>query len=299
MNRVINIRDFSSYIDIIKEIGAVQVKKLKRNERIGALVKVLSDSPNKIFTLSYFTNLFNAAKSTVSEDLVIVKKMMDKMDLGRVVTIPGAAGGVRYEPFLSKENTEILLTDLINDIKSKERAIPGGFLYLTDVLYNPAYVYRIGSIFAEYFMENSINYVITVETKGIPIAMMTAHALNVPLVIVRNENRVTEGSTLSINYVSGTTGKLMTMYAPKRSIEKGSNVLIIDDFMKGGGTAKGLVDLVNEFDSNVKGIGVLIETMEPEEKMVSDYISLLTLDEKNYDGGIRIFPSEKYKSIKE
>ncbi len=49
------------------------MKKLKRNERIGALVKVLSDSPNKVFTLSYFTELFNAAKSTISEDLVIVK----------------------------------------------------------------------------------------------------------------------------------------------------------------------------------------------------------------------------------
>jgi len=274
------------------------VKKLKRNERIGALVKVLSDSPNKVFTLSYFTELFNAAKSTVSEDLVIVKRLMDKMAIGKVVTIPGAAGGVRYEPFSSKEDIGILLDDICEAINDTKRIIPGGFLFLTDVLYNPAYVSKIGSIFAEYFMKNSIDYVITVETKGIPIAMMTAHALNVPLVIVRNENRVTEGSTLSINYVSGTTGKLRTMYAPKRSIEKGSNVLIIDDFMKGGGTAKGLVDLINEFDSNVKGIGVLIETIEPQDKMVSDYISLLTLDERSYDEGIRIFPSERFDSEK-
>lgn len=271
------------------------MKKLKRNERIGALVKVLSDSPNRIFTFSYFTELFNAAKSTISEDLVIVKKMMDKMELGRVVTIPGAAGGVKYEPYISSKGIDELVNELIEDVKSKERVIPGGFLYLTDILYNPSYVYRIGSIFAEYFLGNNIDYVITVETKGIPIAMMTAHALNVPLVIVRNENRVTEGSTLSINYVSGTTGKLMTMYAPKRSIEKGSNVLIIDDFMKGGGTAKGLVDLVKEFDSNVKGIGVLIETIEPQVKMVDDYFSLLTLDEESYDDGIRIFAKERLK----
>lgn len=272
------------------------MRKLKRNERIGALVKVLSDSPNKVFTLSYFTDLFNAAKSTISEDLVIVKKLMEKMAIGKVVTIPGAAGGVRYEPYTSSEDMKALLEEMCNSINDKKRIIPGGFLYLTDVLYNPSYVSRIGSIFAEYFIKNSIDYVITVETKGIPIAMMTAHAINVPLVIVRNENRVTEGPTLSINYVSGTTGKLRTMYAPKRSIEKGSNVLIIDDFMKGGGTAKGLVDLVNEFDSFVKGIGVLIETIEPQKKMVSDYISLLTLDERCYDEGIRIFPSEKIHS---
>ena len=33
--------------------------KFKRTERIGAIVKILSDNPNKIFTLSYFTEKFN------------------------------------------------------------------------------------------------------------------------------------------------------------------------------------------------------------------------------------------------
>ena len=42
------------------------MNKFKRNERIGAIVKILSDNPNKIFTLSFFTNQFNAAKSTIS-----------------------------------------------------------------------------------------------------------------------------------------------------------------------------------------------------------------------------------------
>ena len=33
--------------------------KFKRTERIGAIVKILSDNPNKIYTLSYFTETFN------------------------------------------------------------------------------------------------------------------------------------------------------------------------------------------------------------------------------------------------
>ena len=40
--------------------------KFKRTERIGAIVKILSDNPNKIYTLSFFTEKFNAAKSTIS-----------------------------------------------------------------------------------------------------------------------------------------------------------------------------------------------------------------------------------------
>ena len=70
------------------------MNKFKRNERIGAIVKILSDNPNKIFTLSFFTSQFNAAKSTISEDLIVVKNVFEKLQLGRVVTISGAAGGV-------------------------------------------------------------------------------------------------------------------------------------------------------------------------------------------------------------
>ena len=74
------------------------MSKLKRNERIGAIVKILCDSPNKVFTLNYFTSLFDSAKSTISEDLVIVKKIMEELSLGRVVTIAGATGGSQYWP---------------------------------------------------------------------------------------------------------------------------------------------------------------------------------------------------------
>ena len=48
--------------------------KFKRTERIGAIVKILSDNPNKIYTLSFFTEKFNAAKSTISEDLLVVSQ---------------------------------------------------------------------------------------------------------------------------------------------------------------------------------------------------------------------------------
>ncbi len=77
--------------------------KFKRTERIGAIVKILSDNPNKIYTLSYFTNQFNAAKSTISEDLLVVKSVFEKLHLGKVITISGAAGGVKYIPKTSKQ----------------------------------------------------------------------------------------------------------------------------------------------------------------------------------------------------
>lgn len=273
-------------------IGESIVSKLKRNERIGALIKILCDNPNKIYTLNYFTNLFNAAKSTISEDLVIVKKLMEDLRLGRVETIAGASGGVKYVPYMNLEDTRETLNEICEILKDNARVIPGSFLYMSDIIYNPIYVRKMGKIFATKFMNENIDYVITVETKGIPLALMTANYLNIPLVIVRNSNKVTEGSTVSMNYVSGSTGKIQTMYVSKRAIKNGSNVLIIDDFMKGGGTAKGLLDLMREFDATVKGIGVMISTKEPKNKMVNGYLPLIMLDKVANEEEIELYPNE-------
>lgn len=139
--------------------------KFKRTERIGAIVKILSDNPNKIYTLSYFTNQFNAAKSTISEDLLVVKNVFEKLHLGKVITISGAAGGVKYIPKTSiAENAEFLM-ELCERICDKSRILSGGFLYLIDIIYDPTIAAKIGKIFASNIEYVDADYVVTMETK--------------------------------------------------------------------------------------------------------------------------------------
>jgi len=252
--------------------------KFKRTERIGAIVKILSDNPNKIFTLSYFTNQFNAAKSTISEDLIVVKNVFEKLQLGKVITISGAAGGVKYIPKTSKAENEEFLMELCEKISDKSRILSGGFLYLVDLIYDPTIAAKIGKIFASNIDYVDANYVVTMETKGIPMALMTAKAMNLPLVIIRKDIKVSEGPTLSMTYVNGHNSKVESMSLPRKALKPNSKVILIDDFMRGGGTIKGMVDLMNEFGAEVIGTGVFISTMEPEAKMVKDYISLIQLD---------------------
>ncbi len=265
--------------------------KFKRNERIGAIIKILNDNPNKVFTLNYFTDIFNAAKSTISEDIFIIKELMIRLDFGKVQTIAGASGGVKYIPTISEKDLMDLLSSICNKLNDKSRIIPGSFLFMSDIIYNPNYVRKMGQIFAYKYIDKEIDYVVTAETKGIPLAFMTANFLNVPLVITRSDNKVTEGATVSMNYVSGSTGKIQTMYVSKRSIKLGAKVLIIDDFMKAGGTAKGMVDLMKEFDAKPQGIGVMIATKEPEEKLVDEYVPLIILDKSNREDGINLIPN--------
>lgn len=255
--------------------------KVRRTERIAAITKVLVDMPGRIFPLSHFSEIFGAAKSTLSEDLVTIKHAMQQFGLGSLETIAGAAGGVRFVPTRSKEAINSVLADLAVRIAQPDRIIPGGFLYMTDLLFTPNLMVPVGEIFMTKFAHLAPDYIMTVETKGIPLAMMTARAFGLPLVIVRQGSKVTEGPSVSINYVSGSTKRIQTMSLPKRAMAPGAKALIIDDFMKAGGTAQGMVDLANEVGVEVIGTGVLVATAEPMEKLVEDYLPLLILYDVN------------------
>ena len=56
--------------------------KIKRNERLSVIARLLTDTPNRIHTLGEFCELFGAAKSTVSEDVDLVAEALPRA--GRV-----------------------------------------------------------------------------------------------------------------------------------------------------------------------------------------------------------------------
>lgn len=269
------------------------MEKLQRNERISVLQRILCESPGKILTLGNFTELLGCAKSSISEDIDIIRTLLEKQGIGTIQTIPGASGGVRYLPLSSESMTRSLAENLSSELSRKERILPGDYLYMLDIIYHPESISDIGRVFSGFFYDKNVDYVITVETKGIPLAFITAKYLNVPLLIVRHYNEATDGASVNINYISGSSKKIQTMVLPMRSLKRNSRLLFIDDFMKGGGTAKGILELAKEFDCEVAGIGVLIQTAEPVKKLVDQWFSLLTLYEVNEEEGFtRIVPSK-------
>jgi len=129
--------------------------KIKRNERMAALTKWLTESPNRIFTLSHFCEQFGSAKSTLSEDIDILRRTFETFGLGKLETVTGAAGGVRYRPSISPEDTVAFLSGLAGELSTPSRFLPGGFLYLGDILSMHDIVTKMGTIIAEQFMMQS------------------------------------------------------------------------------------------------------------------------------------------------
>lgn len=255
--------------------------KFRRSGRLVDMTHYLLHHPHELIPLTFFSERYEAAKSSISEDLAIIKQTFEQQGIGTLMTTPGAAGGVKFILKVLKDEAEEFIQTLCKTVANPDRLLPGGYLYLSDILGNPKMMNKVGRLFASVFADRRIDSVMTVATKGIPLAYAVAGFLDVPFVIVRRDNKVTEGSMVSINYVSGSSKRIQTMTLAKRSLKEGSNVLIVDDFMKAGGTINGMISLLAEFGANVSGIGVLVESESADERLVNEYISLIKLFDVN------------------
>lgn len=257
---------------------------MKRSNRLIAMTNYFISNPKQQIQLTHFSETYGASKSSISEDLSIVDEMFRHEGIGYLNRIAGATGGVLYVPYYSKEKSSAFIAHLCKQLEDPDRILPGGYLYMSDILGNPEMMRKIGHIFATAFSHLEIDVIVTVATKGISLANAVAAHLNVPVVIVRRDPKVTEGSSVSINYVSGSSRKIQTMVLPKRSLTEGANVCIIDDFMQAGGTITGMKSLLDEFSANIQAIGVLAEAEDEEdERVVADYTSFVQITNVNID----------------
>ncbi len=252
--------------------------KIKRNERLAAMTQILTASPNRIFTLSHFCELFSTAKSTVSEDVAILQETMKQFRLGKLETVTGAAGGVRYRPIGLGATGREFVESICERMREPGRQLPGGYLYFSDILSDPQLVQGMGTLIASQYYDENVDFVLTMETKGIPVALMAAQALRVPLIIARHATKVYEGSAVNISYVSG-SGNIETMALSRRAVKEGQRALIVDDFMRGGGTARGMIELMKEFSVSVAGICFVLALENPKHRSIQGEKTLMLISD--------------------
>ncbi|MCF0149919.1 MAG: pur operon repressor [Firmicutes bacterium] len=252
---------------------------MKKIERVCAITHILTENPNRDFSLGYFAELFGCAKSSISEDIKLIRETMDDGSLGTLETTAGTKGGVRYVPAISQEETEKILLGLKKAFEEDDRMLGSGLLYTSDILFNPDYMKGAARIFARQFARSGADMVVTVETKGIGVALFTAELLHLPLAVLRRESRVSEGSIVSVNYMSGSSARIQQMSLSKRALKPHTKALIIDDIMRAGGSIKGIEDMLAEFDAQCCGIGAVIVAGGIEGKKIGDYVPLLLMNE--------------------
>lgn len=274
--------------------------KLKRSERIVVMTEYLLNNPNKLIPLTYFVTKFNQAKSSISEDIYIIKTGFKEENIGEVKTLAGVSGGVIFTPTLVEEDARKILDDFIEKISEGDRLLAGGYIFMSDIVGNPSLMNKLGRVIATVYKNKEIDAVVTVATKGIPVAYAIASILNKPVITIRRDNKVTEGTTVAINYVSGSTKKIETMILSKRSLNNHSKVLLVDDFMRGGGVLTGMESLMNEFDVEVIGKVILTQCYDSPREHENDYLYLSKIENiDEYNGSFDVKIGNVIEKLKE
>ena len=255
------------------------MERTKRTERLGVISEILVSSPNTLHRLNEFVDLFGVAKSTISEDVDILAASISTHGCGRIETVPGAAGGVKYMPYMSQAVSARIVKEVAEKLSQPGRLLPGGFLYSSDIASDPKITKSLAAIIASRYLDDRPDFILTMETKGIPLALMTASALEARCVIARRDSKAYEGSAVKINYTSGSdNAKIDTMAISKRAVKPGDKALIVDDFAKGGGTLQGMADMMKECQIEVLGIEVMISTRKPIVKQCPDFSTIMWLN---------------------
>ncbi|MGQ0514934.1 pur operon repressor, partial [Bacillus sp. D-CC] len=68
--------------------------KIRRSTRLVDMTYYLLQNPRQLVSLTFFAERYQSAKSSISEDLVIIKQTFEQQGVGTLQTIPGAAGVV-------------------------------------------------------------------------------------------------------------------------------------------------------------------------------------------------------------
>ncbi|MCB1022831.1 MAG: adenine phosphoribosyltransferase [Acidobacteria bacterium] len=130
------------------------------------------------------------------------------------------------------------------------------FYDITTLLKDPDGLKQTIDGMVEHYKDKGIDVVIGMESRGFIFAAPLAHQIGAGFVPVRKPGKLPSVKT-SVSY-SLEYGE-DTLEIHEDAVSEGTRVLIIDDLLATGGTAKATVDLVEKLNGNIVGVAFLCE----------------------------------------
>ncbi len=155
-----------------------------------------------------------------------------------------------------------MATLTIEQVKEKIRAVPNfpkeGIIFrdITTGLKDAETMKVMVDYLCEQYSDCKIDYIAGIESRGFIFGMPMAYKLNCGFIPIRKPNKL-PAETIKESYDLEYGSDTIEMHAD--SFEKGANVLVVDDLLATGGTAKAACNLVKKAGGNLVGAAFLIE----------------------------------------
>jgi len=147
------------------------------------------------------------------------------------------------------------LKDCIRDIPDFPKP---GILFrdITPILSN-GQMFRLAiTIFAERYQRKSIDKIAAIDARGFIFGGAVAHVLGVGFVPIRKKGKL-PSKTFEVSYDLEYGNNVLTIH--EDAIKPGERVIILDDVLATGGTAKAAADLVEKCGGKIIEMAFLIE----------------------------------------
>lgn len=157
------------------------------------------------------------------------------------------------------------MIEMIDALKAKIRHVPdfpkpGILFYDITTLLRDADGFRLAvDALVGPHERQAVDLVVGIESRGFILGAAVADRLRAGFVPVRKVGKL-PSKTVRVSYDLEYGSDSLEMHSD--AITSGSRVLIIDDLLATGGTARAAVDLVKQLGGSVHGVGVLIELVD-------------------------------------
>lgn len=144
------------------------------------------------------------------------------------------------------------------------------------LLKDPEAFKKMIGAFAERYREKEIDVIVGLDARGFIFGTALAYELNLPFVMIRKAGKL-PGDVEQIDYALE-YGK-STLELDRPSLNPGDRVLVVDDLMATGGTAKAACELVERLGATVSEVACMIELspLGGREKVGHSVFSLITI----------------------
>jgi len=150
----------------------------------------------------------------------------------------------------------------MDTLKTRIRHVPDfpkkGILFydVTTLLRDPAGFKLSIDAMSEPYHGQGISLVVGIESRGFILGAAVADRIGAGFVPVRKVGKL-PAATIRASYALEYGTDSLEMH--EDAVERGQKVLIVDDLLATGGTARAAVDLVRQLGGNVHGVALLIE----------------------------------------
>lgn len=151
---------------------------------------------------------------------------------------------------------------MVEELKKSIRNVPDfpkkGILFkdITTLCKEPALFQRMVDLLGHRYVGKRIDLVIGIEARGFIVGSALAYKLGAGIVLVRKPGKLphlTHRASYALEYGED------SLEIHRDAIQKGQRVIVADDLLATGGTAKAVVDLVNKMGGEIVECSFIVE----------------------------------------